>query len=80
MAVSPTAHSEPPGALTNGSTEIFDIDIQTAPPAELLRRILDMVEEGGRHRVSYVNAHVLNQSMASPELRDALQSSDLVYC
>src|SRR3712207_7537432 len=44
------------------------------------RRILGLVEEGGRHRVSYVNAHVLNQSMESPELRRALQSSDLVYC
>ena len=30
--------------------------------------------------MSYVNAHVLNQSLAHPELRDALQRSDLVYC
>jgi len=80
MAAGPTARAEQPGAAASESTELFEIGIQTAPPAELLRRILDMVEEGGRHRVSYVNAHVLNQSMASPELRDALQSSDLVYC
>ena len=67
-------------AAANGVTDIFDIGIQTAPPAELLRRILGLVEEGGRHRVSYVNAHVLNQSLANPELRRALQRSDLVYC
>ena len=70
----------PDAASANGATEIFDIGIQTAPPAELLRRILGLVEQGGRHRVSYVNAHVLNQSMASAELRQALQRSDLVYC
>ena len=35
---------------------------------------------GGRHRVSYVNAHVLNQSLSNPELRRALRDSDLVYC
>ena len=67
-------------AASNGATEIFDIGIQTAPPAELLRRILGLVEEGGRHRVSYVNAHVLNQSQSNPDLRRALQGCDLVYC
>ena len=30
--------------------------------------------------MNYVNAHVLNQSRSDPELRDALQASDLVYC
>ena len=61
-------------------TELFGIDVQTAPPAELLRRILDFASDGGRHRVSYVNAHVLNQTFTNPALRDALQASDLVYC
>ncbi len=61
-------------------TELFDIDVQTAPPAELLRRILDFAGDGGRARVAYVNAHVLNQSFSNPELRRALQASDLVYC
>jgi N-acetylglucosaminyldiphosphoundecaprenol N-acetyl-beta-D-mannosaminyltransferase len=61
-------------------TELFDIDVQTAPPADLLRRILTFSENGRRYRVSYVNAHVLNQSFSNPDLRRALQESDLVYC
>jgi N-acetylglucosaminyldiphosphoundecaprenol N-acetyl-beta-D-mannosaminyltransferase len=61
-------------------TPIFEIAVQTAPPAELLRRILAFTEDGTRRRVSYVNAHVLNQTFSNPQLRQALQSSDLVYC
>jgi N-acetylglucosaminyldiphosphoundecaprenol N-acetyl-beta-D-mannosaminyltransferase len=61
-------------------TELFDIGVQTAPPAELLRSIIGFTESGPRRRVSYVNAHVLNQSFANSELRAALQASDLVYC
>jgi N-acetylglucosaminyldiphosphoundecaprenol N-acetyl-beta-D-mannosaminyltransferase len=66
--------------LEQPPTRLFDIDVQTAPPAELLRRIVAFAEEGGRHRVAYVNAHVLNQSFTNLELRRALQASDLVYC
>jgi N-acetylglucosaminyldiphosphoundecaprenol N-acetyl-beta-D-mannosaminyltransferase len=69
-----TAASLPP------HTRLFDIDVQTAPPAELLRAILAFAENSARHRVSYVNAHVLNQSFSSPALRRAIQASDLVYC
>ena len=61
-------------------TELFGIRVETAPPAELLRRILGYAERGERRRVSYVNAHVLNQSQSNPDLRRALQASDLVYC
>src|SRR2546423_13843204 len=64
----------------NSVTRLFDIGVQTAPPAELLRRILDFAEDGAGHRVSYENAHVLNQTFSNQELRGALQSSDLVYC
>jgi len=67
-------------APREGTTELFGIDVQTAPPADLLRRILGWAESGNRHRVSYVNAHVLNQSLSNPELRRALRDSDLVYC
>ena len=62
------------------TTELFGIDVETAPPAELLRRILGWAGDGGRHRVSYVNAHVLNQSLSNPELGRALRDSDLIYC
>jgi N-acetylglucosaminyldiphosphoundecaprenol N-acetyl-beta-D-mannosaminyltransferase len=61
-------------------TELFDIPVQTAPPADLLRRILSFSDTGHRFRVSYVNAHVLNQSFTNAELRRALQASDVVYC
>jgi N-acetylglucosaminyldiphosphoundecaprenol N-acetyl-beta-D-mannosaminyltransferase len=61
-------------------TPLFDIPVQTAPPAELLRRILGLVEDSQRRRVSYVNAHVLNQSFNDPTLQRALQDSDIVYC
>ena len=61
-------------------TELFDIQVHTAPPADLLRRILDFTEDTRPHRVTYVNAHVLNQSFSNPALRHALQASDLVYC
>ena len=67
-------------ATPSPHTRLFDIDVQVDPPAELLRRILAFTEDGRRHRVSYVNAHVLNQSFSNPALRHALQASDLVYC
>ncbi|MDQ3644408.1 MAG: WecB/TagA/CpsF family glycosyltransferase [Actinomycetota bacterium] len=63
-----------------GPTEMFGIDVETTPPAELLRRILDYAEGAERRRVSYVNAHVLNQAQSNPELHSALQASDIVYC
>jgi N-acetylglucosaminyldiphosphoundecaprenol N-acetyl-beta-D-mannosaminyltransferase len=69
-----------PAPQPASTTELFDIDVQTAPPADMLRRILAFTGDGGRHRVSYVNAHVLNQSFSNPELRRVLQGSDLVYC
>ncbi|MBA3438199.1 MAG: hypothetical protein H0U14_09375, partial [Thermoleophilaceae bacterium] len=53
-------------------TEMFGIDVETTPPAELLRRILDYAEGTERRRVSYVNAHVLNQAQSNPELHSAL--------
>ncbi len=69
-----------PAPQPGTTTELFDIDVQTAPPADLLRQILEFAQDGERHRVSYVNAHVLNQSFSNPELRRVLQRSDLVYC
>ena len=75
-----TVTPAPPALEAAPPTRLFEIDIQTAPPAELLRRILAFTENGRRHRVTYVNAHVLNQSFSNPALRRALQASDLVYC
>ena len=69
-----------PGVGPPQHVDLFDVRVQTAHPAELLRRILGFAEEGGKHRVAYVNAHVLNQASRTPELREALQQSDLVYC
>jgi N-acetylglucosaminyldiphosphoundecaprenol N-acetyl-beta-D-mannosaminyltransferase len=62
------------------SSDLFGLDVATAPPAELLRRILAFAERGEHRRVMYVNAHVLNQSFSNAGLRSALKTSDLVYC
>jgi N-acetylglucosaminyldiphosphoundecaprenol N-acetyl-beta-D-mannosaminyltransferase len=59
---------------------LFDIPVELADPAEMLRTITGWVGNGERHRVMYVNAHVVNQSRAQPELAAALRSADLVYC
>jgi N-acetylglucosaminyldiphosphoundecaprenol N-acetyl-beta-D-mannosaminyltransferase len=63
-------------------SRIFEIPIDLGHPGELLQRITGWVNDdhGRSRRVMYVNAHVLNQSRESPELRDALESADLVYC
>lgn len=64
------------------ASEIFEIPIALGQPADLLRTITSWVDEGSgrRRRVMYVNAHVLNRSLESEELRQALQRADLVYC
>ncbi|MTD46185.1 WecB/TagA/CpsF family glycosyltransferase [Conexibacter sp. W3-3-2] len=68
-------------ADTPARSNIFEIPVDLAEPADLLRRITGWVGDGqGPRRVMYVNAHVLNQSHAIPALRRALESSDLVYC
>src|SRR3954453_18324445 len=60
---------------------IFEIPADLAHPGELLNRITGWVARGDRgRRVMYVNAHVLNQSLEQPALRDALHAADLVYC
>jgi N-acetylglucosaminyldiphosphoundecaprenol N-acetyl-beta-D-mannosaminyltransferase len=66
--------------VEESGSRIFDVSVRTEPPADLLRRILDYADAGERRRVSYVNAHVLNESFDLPELRAALLASDLVYC
>jgi len=66
--------------ISSAPTRILDVNVETAPPADLLRAILGFAERGEHRRVSYVNAHVLNQAHSRPELRRSLQASDLVYC
>jgi len=71
------------GAPSRRASEsfIFDIPVDLARPGELLDRITGWVVRGDRgRRVMYVNAHVLNQSLEQPGLRDALHAADLVYC
>jgi len=70
-----------PSTLVSASaTEIFGVPVETDPPAQLLRRIVDHAHRRERVRVAYVNAHVLNQSQSNSELLDALRASDVVYC
>jgi N-acetylglucosaminyldiphosphoundecaprenol N-acetyl-beta-D-mannosaminyltransferase len=62
------------------SSAIFEIPIDLAQPAELLRTISAWASERRTRRVMYVNAHVVNQSQVTPGLGNALRSADLVYC
>jgi N-acetylglucosaminyldiphosphoundecaprenol N-acetyl-beta-D-mannosaminyltransferase len=62
------------------ASELFDIPIDLAHPAELLRTITTWAAEGQNRKVMYVNAHVVNQSRVTPGLADALRHADLVYC
>jgi N-acetylglucosaminyldiphosphoundecaprenol N-acetyl-beta-D-mannosaminyltransferase len=59
---------------------LFDIPIDLAQPAELLRTTTTWASETRARRVMYVNAHVVNQSRDDPALREALGRADLVYC
>lgn len=65
-------------------TEILGIPVDLAHPTELLQRVTGWVDTrvpgAPPRRVMYVNAHVLNQAHKHDELRDALRTSDLVYC
>jgi N-acetylglucosaminyldiphosphoundecaprenol N-acetyl-beta-D-mannosaminyltransferase len=66
---------------TRAQSRIFDIPVELARPDDLLRRITGWVRHSDTaRRVMYVNAHVLNQSLAQPALRRALNEADLVYC
>ena len=68
-------------AASDGRSLIFDIPIALARPAEMLIRVTSWVGAGGpARRVMYVNAHVLNRSQESAQLRRALERADLVYC
>jgi N-acetylglucosaminyldiphosphoundecaprenol N-acetyl-beta-D-mannosaminyltransferase len=69
-------------AASNGraAARLLDLRIELALPAEMLRTITAWAGTGESHKVMYVNAHVVNQSRALPELRETLESADLVYC
>src|SRR5260370_36404584 len=68
-------------ASATGRSLIFDIPIDLAQPADMLRRITSWVGRTDAPRgVMYVNAHVLNRSREDPALRRALECADLIYC
>jgi N-acetylglucosaminyldiphosphoundecaprenol N-acetyl-beta-D-mannosaminyltransferase len=73
----------PPPRLTSlprPSSSIFEIPIDLAQPADLLRTVSGWAADPRPRRVMYVNAHVVNQSRMTPALGDALRRADLVYC
>jgi N-acetylglucosaminyldiphosphoundecaprenol N-acetyl-beta-D-mannosaminyltransferase len=85
VAEPPATASFPPALSAvdgdgRAASHVFGIPIELAQPAEMLRTITGWVGSGSPHRVMYVNAHVVNQSRAIPELRRALESAELVYC
>jgi len=74
------SNGEPRTDASRPSSAIFDIPIDLAQPAELLRTISSWASEQRTRRVMYVNAHVVNQSRVTPGLGTALRRADLVYC
>jgi N-acetylglucosaminyldiphosphoundecaprenol N-acetyl-beta-D-mannosaminyltransferase len=66
--------------VATSTTQILGVPVETDVPQDLLARIVAHAEQRERLRVSYVNAHVLNQSQSHPELLQALRESDMVYC
>jgi N-acetylglucosaminyldiphosphoundecaprenol N-acetyl-beta-D-mannosaminyltransferase len=70
----------PLAALPRPSSSIFDIPIDLADPADLLRTVARWAADQRTRRVMYVNAHVVNQSHVTLGLGDALRRADLVYC
>jgi N-acetylglucosaminyldiphosphoundecaprenol N-acetyl-beta-D-mannosaminyltransferase len=81
-AAEEAAAAQAAAAAANGAgpSRLFELPIETDPPAELLRRIIGWAEAGERKRIAYVNAHVINQSFEMPDVRRSLLGSDLVYC
>jgi N-acetylglucosaminyldiphosphoundecaprenol N-acetyl-beta-D-mannosaminyltransferase len=79
-AVADADPTKPSDSLPRASSTLFDIPVELAQPAEMLRMITGWAGQGETRRVMYVNAHVVNQSRERPELADALRSADLVYC
>jgi N-acetylglucosaminyldiphosphoundecaprenol N-acetyl-beta-D-mannosaminyltransferase len=74
-------------AVANGraAAQVFEIPIDLGQPADVLRAITGWAANGNGpagppKRVMYANAHVLNQSVEVPRLRDILGGADLVYC
>jgi N-acetylglucosaminyldiphosphoundecaprenol N-acetyl-beta-D-mannosaminyltransferase len=67
-------------AVERPCSVLFDIPVELAEPAEMLRTITGWVGNDERHRVMYINAHVVNRSRGMPALATALESADLVYC
>jgi len=68
-----------------GRSSVLGIPIELGDPAQLLRTIVSWTGgkaagRGTARTVTYVNAHVVNQSRAVPELRTAIANADLVYC
>jgi len=62
-------------------SRIFEIPIELDEPREMLERITSWVgADGPTKRVTYVNAHVLNQSREDAELRATFDEADLIYC
>jgi len=72
------------GVDTRAAASVFEIPIDLGQPADVLRAITGWAASangtGGRKRVMYANAHVLNQSVEVPALRRILGEADLVYC
>jgi N-acetylglucosaminyldiphosphoundecaprenol N-acetyl-beta-D-mannosaminyltransferase len=70
----------PLAALPRPSSSIFEIPIDLAAPPDLLSTVSSWAGQRRTRRVMYVNAHVVNQSQATPGLAEALRRADLVYC
>src|SRR4051794_41437217 len=71
-------------AAARAAPQVFEIPIDLGQPADVLRAITQWAAAGSNggpaKRGMYANAHVLNQSVEGPQLRDILGGADPVYC
>lgn len=59
---------------------ILGVGVDPITAEELVPRVADLIEAGGRASVAYANVHVLNQTQQDPALQAFLAEADLVYC
>ncbi len=62
------------------SEQVLGVRVHRLREGELLDRIGGLLAGGGKHLVTYVNAHTLNLAAGDERLREAYRRSAITYC